>query len=663
MRAGVLGSFACLWAAAHAHAQTTAGIATTVVFPVAAQTASFASEMTLFNPGPNLLTASVMFYEANNSAVPGPKVCNDANVSAGRAVQIVLATQCTLGSGAHFGLVVVADKAVPQINPFYGYMRVQNPQGIGFSVEGFPATNFSNQVSSATGLKKQSASPSYQTNCFVGSLEQPVGYQLKLFNESTGAQIGGTLAGSLNAFQQFRYLDVFGIDGVNAPAGDQVNVRAEFTQTSGGSANLIGFCTVQDNASFGADFRIAKSYGSPSSSFFAQGGNSFGTAAKLGTLDNQPLDLYVNNLRVVRYIANATSPNIVAGEGNAVGIAFSGQTIAGGGKEGNCDDPTALGSQRLCGNRTANDFATIGGGVDNQATGVEATIAGGGGNTASGDSAGVGGGYSNIASGTSSTVAGGEANSASGVGATVAGGYDNTASGNYSFAAGVHATAKDEGMFVWGDASGWEFDPTQLRAAGQSANTFNVRATGVGGVLFVTGINPSTGATTSVCYTQNLSGWTCTSDRNVKRNLRAVDSTALLAKVVALPVYHWQPKDGPHREVEHLGPMAQDFMAAFGLGDNDKAIGFQDAEGVALAAIQGLHQLIQQKDVRIQAQQREISMLEERMAKVESMQDEVAQLRAAMAALAHVQTSVAARLIGGRSGKWKSTDETFGHGE
>jgi len=73
----------------------------------------------------------------------------------------------------------------------------------------------------------------------------------------------------------------------------------------------------------------------------------------------------------------------------------------------------------------------------------------------------------------------------------------------------------------------------------------------------------------------------------------------MLAKVVAMPVYHWQPKDGPKREVEHLGPMAQDFIAAFGLGDDDKSIGFQDAEGVALAAIQGLN-------TKVEEQQREI---------------------------------------------------------
>ena len=57
-------------------AQTTAGSGTTMVFPVTAQTASFASEVTLFNPGPNLLTAWVAFYEAQNSSAPGPKSCN-----------------------------------------------------------------------------------------------------------------------------------------------------------------------------------------------------------------------------------------------------------------------------------------------------------------------------------------------------------------------------------------------------------------------------------------------------------------------------------------------------------------------------------------------------------------------------------------------------------
>jgi hypothetical protein len=248
-----------------AHAQTTIGAGTTIVFPVTAQTSSFTSEVTIFNSGPNSLNASVAFYEANNSSAPGPKTCADIGVPAMRSVQFSVASQCTLAAGSHFGLLIVADKAIPQANFFYGYTRVQNPSGIGFSIEGFPASNFTPQTSFATGLKRQAAAPTYQTNCFVGSLEQPVSYEVRLFDDSTGAQIGGTLTGALAAFEQFRYLDVFGPTGVNAPAGDQFNVRAQFKQTSGGSATLIGFCTVQDNTSFGADFRIAKTFGVPGS--------------------------------------------------------------------------------------------------------------------------------------------------------------------------------------------------------------------------------------------------------------------------------------------------------------------------------------------------------------------------------------------------------------
>jgi hypothetical protein len=36
-----------------------------------------------------------------------------------------------------------------------------------------------------------------------------------------------------------------------------------------------------------------------------------------------------------------------------------------------------------------------------------------------------------------------------------------------------------------------------------------------------------------------------------------------------------------------MGPTAQDFRAAFGLGPNDTTISVVDADGVALAAIQG----------------------------------------------------------------------------
>jgi trimeric autotransporter adhesin len=87
-----------------------------------------------------------------------------------------------------------------------------------------------------------------------------------------------------------------------------------------------------------------------------------------------------------------------------------------------------------------------------------------------------------------------------------------------------------------------------------------------------------------------------TSDRNAKEAFTAVDPQAVLAKVAALPITQWQFKGQPGEA--HLGPMAQDFRAAFGLGPDERHIATVDADGVALAAIQGLNQKLetQQRD-------------------------------------------------------------------
>ncbi|MGW6394326.1 tail fiber domain-containing protein [Streptomyces sp. NPDC055103] len=67
-----------------------------------------------------------------------------------------------------------------------------------------------------------------------------------------------------------------------------------------------------------------------------------------------------------------------------------------------------------------------------------------------------------------------------------------------------------------------------------------------------------------------------------------VNGYQVLEQVVRLPVstwrYHWDP---PH--VRHLGPMAQDWWKAFGVGENDRTICCTDANGVAIVAIQALH--------------------------------------------------------------------------
>jgi trimeric autotransporter adhesin len=84
----------------------------------------------------------------------------------------------------------------------------------------------------------------------------------------------------------------------------------------------------------------------------------------------------------------------------------------------------------------------------------------------------------------------------------------------------------------------------------------------------------------------------------LKHNLKKIDGKKVLAKLAAMPVYQWQPK-GQNSHILHMGPMAQDFMKAFGMGEDDKLIGMQDADGVALAAIQGLNQIVKAKDAEI----------------------------------------------------------------
>ena len=242
-----------------AFGQTAFGASSTIVFPVVASTSTFVGTVTLYNPNLGDVTVHLNYFDANNLPTAGPKACNDIVIAANRSVQFMLADQCTLEPGSHFGTLVVSDAA--GTNSLVGYSRTENTAGEGFSIEAFPLDNFATGESDAVGLRQSSAPPAYQTNCFVASLGGGVTYDLKLFDDSTGAQIGSTVSGSLNAFEQFRYLDVF--SAVGATPGDYTNVRAQFIRTSADPQPLVGFCTVQDNVSFGADFRIGKTQAPP----------------------------------------------------------------------------------------------------------------------------------------------------------------------------------------------------------------------------------------------------------------------------------------------------------------------------------------------------------------------------------------------------------------
>jgi hypothetical protein len=113
------------------------------------------------------------------------------------------------------------------------------------------------------------------------------------------------------------------------------------------------------------------------------------------------------------------------------------------------------------------------------------------------------------------------------------------------------------------------------------------------------------------------------SDVNLKTDFEAIDPAAVLNHVVAMPVRTWRYKIEPP-EVRHIGPTAQDFSAAFAVGGDDKHIATVDADGVAMAAIQGLYKLIQERDTQLQAQAEKLVALEQQVSRMTKLLSQLA---------------------------------------
>ena len=116
------------------------------------------------------------------------------------------------------------------------------------------------------------------------------------------------------------------------------------------------------------------------------------------------------------------------------------------------------------------------------------------------------------------------------------------------------------------------------------------------------------------------------SSKAAKENLVLVDAPAVLARLAELPIQEWSYRGaGGWR---HLGPVAEDFHAAFSLGKNEVSINPLDMSGVALAAIQGLQSALfdqQARTERLLAERdREIAVLVERLLAVETRLGELA---------------------------------------
>jgi len=296
-------------------------------------------------------------------------------------------------------------------------------------------------------------------------------------------------------------------------------------------------------------------------------------------------------------VASQQYAAIGGGSNNNASAQFA--TISGGGS-----DNAALG------NRVTDDWGTVGGGRNNQAGDNAGT-------TSDKPLATVGGGAYNTASDYAATVGGGVYNTASGFYSTVPGGNSNEALGAYSFAAGRQARAVHDGSFVWADSTGGAFSSI-------AADQFFVRAHG--GVYFQvnnghyvaiydTGVNLISTVTGARLTLAGV--WTNASDAALKENFTAVDGQTVLANLAEMPISNWNSK-AEDASIRHMGPTAQDFYAAFGLGDSDTSIGTVDADGVALAAIQGLYELSQEQGARIVALEEENASLQQRLDSLEA---------------------------------------------
>jgi hypothetical protein len=164
------------------------------------------------------------------------------------------------------------------------------------------------------------------------------------------------------------------------------------------------------------------------------------------------------------------------------------------------------------------------------------------------------------------------------------------------------------------DGSVWTF-----QAEGPSFR-FNKGGTGAAEMVMRDRNDASGMATLTVDGSVSADNVTFTSSRLAKTGLAAVDSLGLLQKVLELPISEWTFKNELNGR-RHIGPMAEEFAEAFGLGGNQRNISLIDASGVTFAAIQGLHALIEEKDAEIEAQNALIEELMARVAALEAKQD------------------------------------------
>ena len=336
--------------------------------------------------------------------------------------------------------------------------------------------------------------------------------------------------------------------------------------------------------------------------------------------------------------ANAFASTAMGYSTTASGYA---STAMGDGTTANASFSTAMGN-----GTTARNFASTAMGNGTTASGYASTAMGGGtfagydfstamgvatqsygtASTAMGDStsasafASTAMGYHTIASYDCSTAMGYHT-TASNVGSTAMGAY-TTASGPYSTALGYYTQANGQsstvmgtyavdngyaGCLVIGDASAGGY-------LGPHGNSQFMAAFANGYTLYTTRMWNQ-----GVYMNGGTSGWTNISDRNEKENFRPIDGEELLQKIRSMSITEWNYKHSDP-SIKYIGPVAQDFYAAFHLGGKDSL-------GINTICIDGVNM------AGVQALEKRTAELREKTAELEVLKSEIADLKARVARL------------------------------
>lgn len=530
-------------------------------------------------------------------------------------------------------------------------LRIEPGAGSPNIIVGFPNNSISGGAfGSAIGGGYQNSSQSSQT--FIGG----GGYNVIQSNSPVAAIVGG----SFNYIQTNAYASFIGGGQQNLIVGNYYSsiVGGYLNNIKNSSSAFIGGGAQNDIET--ANYSVIA------------GGvfntNSYGNVTAIGGGWRNSID-YLSDFSVIaggvdNKISAFTVGGTIGGGSNNFVAGVSGTVSGGEYNRATAFRDTVGGGVQ---NTASGGISTVSGGYTNVASANHSTVAGGYQNTAAGVGATISGGDNNFAYGLGSTVPGGQYNYAGGDWSFAAGRYAYVGSAgtfmwadsqNASFVTftpdefavranngmriqsnvGIHLDAADRPIITrdWdpfaynapnGKANigrwGMFMEPFYLTIgmpdlAGRYIQFAKYSTNGTptslaiidqAGNLTVTG---SLVANLNVICNGNViaHGVVLTSDRNSKEQFTPLNPKSVLAKVAALPITEWKYKD-ESADTRHIGPVAQDFHAAFGLnGTDDKHISVIDEGGVALAAIQGLHQELKELKSENEELKQRLSALE-----------------------------------------------------